>query len=113
MTRAPELSEYKAVWLLVMFDLPVKTKLARRRYGQFRGLLLREGFAQLQLSVYARPFPSEETGDPCRKRLIHALPEEGHVRLLLVTDRQFSKMRTYFGRNPTPNEEPLRQGVLF
>jgi CRISPR-associated protein Cas2 len=112
-TRPIEISEYKAVWLLVMFDLPVKTKVDRRRYGRFRNLLLGEGFSQLQFSVYARPFPSEESGEPCRNRLTRALPEHGHVRLLLVTDRQFAKMRTYFGKNHVPPEEPMRQVLLF
>jgi CRISPR-associated protein Cas2 len=101
------------MWLMVMFDLPVKTKADRKRYTRFRGLLLSEGFSQLQFSVYARPFLSEESGEPCRNRLTRALPEHGHVRLLLVTDRQFAKMRTYFGRKHAPNEEPLRQVLLF
>jgi CRISPR-associated protein Cas2 len=101
------------MWLMVMFDLPVKTKIDRRRYSQFRSLLLADGFSQLQFSVYARPFPSEEAGEPCRNRLTRALPEKGHVRLLLVTDRQFAKMRTFFGKKSAPNEEPMRQVLLF
>jgi len=112
-SRPAEFSEYKSVWLLVMFDLPVKTRADRRRYAQFRSLLLGEGFSQLQFSVYARPFPSEEASEPCRNRLTRELPEQGHVRLLLVTDRQFAKMRTYFGKKHTPNEESMRQVLLF
>jgi CRISPR-associated protein Cas2 len=108
-----ESSEYKAVWLLVMFDLPVKTKTDRRRYSRFRSMLLGEGFSQLQFSVYARPFHSEASGEPCRNRLTRAIPERGHVRLLLVTDRQFAKMQTYFGKKEAPNEAPMRQVLLF
>jgi CRISPR-associated protein Cas2 len=29
------LSEYKTMWLLTMFDLPVKTKIERRSYTRF------------------------------------------------------------------------------
>ena len=102
------------MWLLVMFDLPVKTKADKRRYSRFRSLLLGEGFSQLQYSVYARAYPSEEAGEPCRNRVTRRrLPECGHVRLLLVTDHQFGKMRTYFGKNEAPNEEPLRRGAPF
>lgn len=111
--RAVEASEYKSVWLFVMFDLPVKTKSDRRRYSQFRSALLAEGFSQLQYSVYARPFPSEEASEPCRNMLTRQLPPQGHVRLLLVTDRQFSKMRSFFGKKEAPIEQPMRQVLLF
>ncbi len=42
------------MWLLAMFDLPVTTRKARKRYAEFRKLLLQEGFSMLQFSVYAR-----------------------------------------------------------
>lgn len=112
-SRQFDFSEYKAVWLLVMFDLPVKTRIDRKRYARFRGLLLGEGFSQLQFSVYARPFPSEEAGEPCHNRLTRDLPEQGNVRLLLVTDRQFAKMRTFAGKKTAPNEKPMQQILLF
>ncbi|HEX4000526.1 MAG TPA: hypothetical protein VHX65_18400, partial [Pirellulales bacterium] len=53
-------------------------------------------------SRFTRPFSSEEAGEPCRNRLTRELPVQGHVRLLLVTDRQFAKMRTYFGKKHAP-----------
>jgi CRISPR-associated protein Cas2 len=108
-----EVSEYQTMWLLVMFDLPVKTKAQRRRYTQFRATLLGEGFSQLQYSVYARPFPTEEASQPCRNLLAGALPAQGYVRLLLVTDRQFGKMRSFFGQKEVAVEEPIRQILLF
>lgn len=40
--------------ILVMFDLPVKTKQQRRQATQFRNFLVRDGFHMVQLSVYAR-----------------------------------------------------------
>lgn len=111
--RFVEPSEYKTVWLVVMFDLPVKSKGERRRYAQFRNLLLEQGFNRLQLSVYAQPFVSEEASEPCRNQLVRELPAKGHVRLLMVTDRQFGKMRSFLGKKETPTEEPLRQVLLF
>lgn len=108
-----ECSEYKTVWLFVMFDLPVKTKVDKRRYSQFRAVLLSEGFSQLQYSVYARPFTSEEASERCRNLLTRELPIHGHVRLLLVTDRQFAKMRSFLGKKEAPIEQPTRQILLF
>ena len=111
-TRLP-LSEYKGMWLFVLFDLPVTTEEARRRYTQFRQDLLRDGFNMLQYSVYARYCPSEEAGAVHRKRVRQALPPKGQVRILAVTDRQFEKMESYIGKNTTPVENAPEQILLF
>lgn len=40
--------------LIVFFDLPVKTAKQRKDYRQFRKFLLKDGYLQLQESVYAK-----------------------------------------------------------
>jgi CRISPR-associated protein Cas2 len=101
------------MWLFAMFDLPVDTREARKRYTQFRKALLREGFTMLQFSVYARYCPSEEAADAYHRRIGIIIPEEGQVRLLSVTDRQFGKMDVFFGKNRKPAEDPPAQMMLF
>lgn len=101
------------MWLFAMFDLPVDSKEARRRYTQFRNALLKDGFTMMQFSVYARYCPSEETSEVHRNRVRSALPQQGHVRILSVTDRQFGKMAVYHGRKRAPVEEPPPQLMLF
>lgn len=101
------------MWLFAMFDLPVDTKAARKRYAQFRKLLLREGFTMLQFSVYARHLASEQSGETVRQRLREQLPPDGQVRLLPVTDRQFGKMEVYCGKKRQPTEDPPVQFMLF
>ena len=54
------LSAYKAMWLVVLFDLPADTKDARRAYTDFRNNLLDNGFTMMQYSVYSRYCNSEE-----------------------------------------------------
>ena len=54
------LSGYRGMWLFAMFDLPVTTAKARKRYAQFRKVLIEQGFSMLQYSVYARYCASEE-----------------------------------------------------
>lgn len=107
------LSGYRPVWLFAMFDLPVKTQAHRRRYAQFRNLLLADGFCRMQYSVYARYCASEEAAVPHRELIRAGLPDEGQVRLLAVTDRQFGKMENYVGKARKPAEEPPRQLMLF
>ncbi|WP_207310208.1 CRISPR-associated endonuclease Cas2 [Rubinisphaera italica] len=101
------------MWLFTMFDLPVKTKKERRNYTRFRNLLLDNGFTQMQYSVYARFCVSEEIADTHKSRLERALPPKGYVRLLAVTDRQFAKMQSFYGKNATEIESKPDQLSLF
>lgn len=101
------------MWLFAMFDLPVKTRQARRIYAQFRKALIREGFSMLQYSVYARYCASEEVSERFRTQIQSVLPNRGQVRLLWVTDRQFGKMEIYHGKKRCRAEEPPAQLQLF
>ncbi|HUT14026.1 MAG TPA: CRISPR-associated endonuclease Cas2 [Thermoguttaceae bacterium] len=101
------------MWLFAMFDLPVTTKKARKRYARFRKLLLEQGFSMLQYSVYARYCAGEEIATRHRHHIRAALPPEGYVRLLAVTDRQFGKMESYIGKSSEPPEEAPAQLTLF
>ena len=98
---------------MAMFDLPVMTPEDRRRYTRFRQALLKDGFIMLQFSVYARYCQSEESSTVHRKRVRQALPEQGNVRLLAVTDKQYAKMDCYIGKKKSTTEEPPDQLVLF
>ncbi len=71
------LSGYKGVWLLAMFDLPVDTPAARKAYTQFRKVLLRYGFSMLQFSVYARYFASEDASRSYRGIVRPHCPAKG------------------------------------
>jgi len=101
------------MWLFAMFDLPVETKQQRRDYTQFRKLLLKQGFVQLQLSVYARYSASEESVEAVRLRIRASIPPLGHVRLIAVTDYQYGKMEVWFGKRRKPTEDPPVQFELF
>lgn len=101
------------MWLFAMFDLPVETPAARQAYARFRKLLLSMGFSMLQYSVYARYCPSEEASAAYRSQVRAGLPDDGQVRLLAVTDRQFGKMEVFFGKKRKPAEDPPAQLMLF
>jgi len=101
------------MWLFAMFDLPVQKKAQRKRATQFRKHLLRHGFCMLQFSVYARHCPTEESADHYRNQVASDLPEEGQVRLLSITDRQFAKMRVYMGKTSAQPEPVPVQLMLF
>jgi CRISPR-associated protein Cas2 len=101
------------VWMVVMFDLPTETKLDRKRYARFRKMLLDDGFMMLQFSVYGRHCPSEENANVHEKRVIMSLPEKGNVRILRVTEKQYARMQTFYGKRPRKTEEPPLQLSFF
>lgn len=107
------LSAYKIMWLFVFFDLPVNSAAARRHYAQFRKNIMSLGFDRIQYSVYARAFPSEEAAKSYRQKIRAALPPEGMVSLLTVTDRQFGKMENYVGKSREKPRKPREQLLLF
>ncbi|MDR3360453.1 MAG: CRISPR-associated endonuclease Cas2, partial [Bifidobacteriaceae bacterium] len=57
------------VWNLVMFDLPVKTKLQRTAATMFRNMLLDLGYERVQLSVYVRYLPLPSAGASALRRI--------------------------------------------
>ncbi len=101
------------MWLFVLFDLPVDSRDARRQYALFRKHLLKKGFTMLQFSVYARYCASEDSNEILKKKVIGALPPEGQVRLMAVTDKQFGKMEVYYGNKREPTEDPPMQMSFF
>jgi CRISPR-associated protein Cas2 len=105
-----DISGYKCMWLVAMFDLPVITKDERRAAARFRKDLIKRGFMMLQLSVYGRFCASEEAGKIHCKYVRACLPPKGEVRLISITDRQYGKMEVFYGkskREPEPEPEQL------
>jgi CRISPR-associated protein Cas2 len=96
-----------------MFDLPVDTKQARRNYTLFRKFLLTDGFTLMQFSVYGRHCASEENADVHLKRIERHLPPDGEVRVLAVTDKQFERMRIFWGKIRRSPTLPPGQLALF
>lgn len=101
------------MWVLTMFDLPTDTKAARRAYVQFRKKLLKDGFVQMQFSVYARHCASEENADVHVGRVERMVPADGEVRVLTITDKQYERMRVFWGKKRRKPEPPPPQLELF
>ena len=101
------------MWVVTMFDLPVDTKRARRAYAQFRKFLLEDGFMKMQFSVYLRNCPSEENAAVHIQRVERRIPPDGEVRIITITDKQFERMRIYWGKMRKKPESPVGQLELF
>lgn len=84
--------DYKIMRMICMFDLPVQTDVEKRTYRIFRKNLMKEGFSMLQYSVYVRVCPSREYAKRLEMRIRKFIPSEGNIRLLCVTEKQYSDM---------------------
>ena len=98
------------VWLLVMFDLPVLTKIQRRESARYRKLLLNEGFDQLQLSVYSKYLINATGVRSCLRPIKEFVPVEGAVRVFLLTDTQWASQFRFWGPTEVPPEK--KPGIL-
>lgn len=83
--------------MLVFFDIPVKTKRQRRIATGFRNFLLKDGYHMVQFSVYARVCNGVDAVEKHRIRLKAALPENGSVRLMVVTEKQYEAIEVLVG----------------
>lgn len=107
------ISGYRCMWLMVMFDLPVDTKQARRAYSKFRKFLLEDGFRQMQYSVYARCCPSKENMAVHLARVRMSVPPDGEVRVLALTDKQYERMSIFVGKMRKHPEKTPEQLTFF
>lgn len=102
-----------SMWVIVLFDLPTDTKKARKQYALFRKKLLNDGFGMMQYSVYYRHCASDENARAHSERVRRALPNEGEIRILKITDKQFGKIEIYYGKKRQPTEMPPAQLEIF
>lgn len=104
---------YDEMWCVVMFDLPVQTKVQQREATKFRKLLIDSGFSMVQFSVYGKYSPSTN-GNLSNERLIkNNLPADGEVRIFHLTDCQWSSATRFRSKKMTQNEQAPEQITLF
>ena len=110
--RATWVSGYRVMWMMVMFDLPVKEPDERRAATRFRNVLLDEGFTMAQYSVYYRYSGSREIAQSLEKRVSLEVPRNGSVHIVQITDKQYENMKTFTGKHGEAPKKP-NQLTLF
>ncbi|SER73920.1 CRISPR-associated protein, Cas2 family [Isobaculum melis] len=94
-----------------MFDLPVGTKKERREATRFRKYLLSEGYVMMQFSVYYRICSGYDMVRKYERKLENHLPKKGSVRMVCLTEKQFSNMRLLVG-DEIVNEKKVNASSL-
>lgn len=99
-----ELSGYRVVWMFTLFDLPVLTKPERKAANDFRKYLLKQGFQMAQLSVYMKYCRDKTQADRLAIQISQAVPDDGKLDILMLTDKQYENIVTYYGRDRIKRE---------
>ena len=98
--------------LILFFDLPVLTSKQRRDYRVFRKFSLKDGFLQLQESVYAKLVLNDGLAAASVNRVKKNRPPEGLVQILKVTEGQFSTMEFITGERADYDEVDSTEELL-
>ena len=83
--------------MIVFFDLPVKEKASQKVATKFRNFLIKDGYQMMQYSVYCRVCNGYDSIKTHEDRLSKNLPDNGSVRLLVITEKQFESIRIMVG----------------
>lgn len=97
--------------ILVMFDLPTRTKKNRKEASKFRSFLLKNGFDMLQFSVYMRICKGRECIETYMRRVKQNVPKKGSVRVLPIPNSFYERMEIIIGKK-TEVEKVGKQGIL-
>ena len=103
------------MWVMAIFDLPTHTKAERKRYTQFRKLLLEKGFMMMQFSVYIRDTPTIQKANALIKQIGPCTPIGGKCSFVLITDKQYGMTQNFYGERKTNEKIPKKyeQLILF
>lgn len=88
---------YDFMRTIVFFDLPTLTKSERYAYSQFRKWLVSNGYIMLQFSIYCKIFNNREACANHMVLLRRAVPKNGNIRILTVTEKQFASIEIIVG----------------
>ncbi len=99
-------SEYRLMWIIVMFDLPTETKPQRKLATRFRKYLLDVGFTMSQYSIYMKLVSGWERVRVVEKSICQQIPFEGSVQILTITDKQYGDIVSYHNRKVIENDMP-------
>ena len=85
--------------VIVFFDLPTDTGADRKQYRQFRKFLIKKGFIMMQESVYCKLALNTTVADSIVQAVKANKPETGLVQLLVITEKQFSRIEFIVGKS--------------
>ncbi len=111
--RYSQLSGYKFMWVMVLFDLPTTLPEEKRAYVDFRHFLLDNSFEMAQYSVYVRHTNGKDAVQALIRKVEAAMPAEGKVDILQFTDKQYENIVCLRGARRADSLKNPEQLVMF
>lgn len=105
--------EKRPMWVLLMFDLPVKTKQQRTDANRYRNDLITDGYQRVQWSVYARFCPTVQRAKRDGQAALAKLPLRGECRVLYLTEHQWHRMVVVRHKKTASSEPEPQQLTIF
>lgn len=99
--------------ILILFDLPVNSTENRRAYSKFHKFLLKAGFMMLQYSVYSKLVLNATVAQSVIANLEKNKPDKGLVQMLIITEKQYSKMVLLLGEAHSETLDTDERLVIF
>ncbi|MDR0935002.1 MAG: CRISPR-associated endonuclease Cas2 [Erysipelotrichaceae bacterium] len=82
---------------ILFFDLPSVSKTDHREYTRFVKFIKKKGFVMLQESVYTKLSINESVVDSTMGEIKKALPKDGMISVLTITEKQFASIEHILG----------------
>jgi len=102
-TETKKITGYNLTWLWVMYDLPYDASAAKTAAAKFLRRLKREGYTKL---INRGKFLIRHCNLSIAEKQINLIksiiPPDAEVRILQVTDKQFSRMINLWGKIRKP-----------
>lgn len=95
--------------LFVMFDISTETKKDLDKYRKFRNNLLKHGFIMFQYSIYIRFCRSLAISEKYEKKIEAESPNNGSIRIIKITESQYSNMISIENYREKPEEKVAEQ----
>lgn len=88
---------YRFMRVMIFFDLPVGTSEERRNYAKFHKYLVKNGFIMMQESVYSKLALNPTIANAVVENIRKNKPPVGLVQMMVLTEKQYSKMEVVVG----------------
>jgi len=101
------INRHSGYWVVVVVDLPLRSRLDRFDGRRFKSALKVLGFKQLQPSLYVRFSFTETSAESVRSSVLKIAPKKGKVTAFRLTDFQFRGGIRIGNRELQPMPAPL------
>lgn len=104
---------YRYMRIIVFFDLPSTTYLNQKEYNKFHKFLIKNGYIMMQESVYTKLALNNSIVTCEKEKLKKNKPSTGLVEVLVITEKQFSRIEYLVGNKKSQKEDSESRLIIL